>query len=1343
MTLFTLLTPITYWLLILLWSYIILFYIREHRKWGQSGQAMRILLSILMVDAGRTFFESAYFGAWYTARVGLLPQWIFDVLVQPHLVIIPKLINLICGILVLVLLLRRWLPKFYEERIAREKRIITLKNEIDERLKAEKVLKQTEFQLKRFRQLIDQSQDAIYLFDAGTGKVIDSNPSGWTNLGYNREELFQRYAQELYGYLSEVQSWSDLVDDLKIHHEKTIETNHIHKNGDTIPVEVAIHYEGESENGGGIIIATARDIRERVHAREEQRKNQALLTSILESSPAGVVAINNENEITHYNTRFLELWHIPSSLIEDQDESKMLDHLLEQLEAPEKFIKNVNTLKYTNRSSQKLLRLRNGNLYELFSAPLKVRNTILGRVWSFEDTTHSTRIAEALEQSEGRFRGAFEAAAHGMALVSMEGDWLKVNKALCDIVGYTESEMLRINYQSITHPADMEKDERLIAKLLSNTASTLQIEKRYIHKQGEVVWILSSVSLVRDSEGKPIHFVNQIQDISAQKQAEAELARINEELEQRVNKRTNQLQDTNIQLQKEIQERLEIASTLEEKEQRLRLALSAANMGTWHWDAHSDRETRDASFNRILGLDEKESTQPLSDFINRIHRHDQPIIHKALQESIENQSPLQSEFRIVHPNSEIHWLRAQGLPFFNHNGRLDYMTGAVVDITERKHIENKLLESERRLTQAQQIAQMGNWEYDIIKDKVIWSEEVYHMFGIEPGTPLNYNMVREKIHPDDRTTYDRLTDSWITNGGGDPYEYRIVLENDDIRNIFAIGKMDFDKNNNPIRMYGAIQDITQRKQSETAILDKERAEAANRAKSLFLATMSHEIRTPMNAIIGMGELLLESPLSEEQTQFVRILQNAGDSLVDLINDILDLSKAEAGELGLSPEPFYLEEVIDNTISVLAIRAREKGLNLYYRINPELPMHLIGDFRRLRQVIVNLIGNAIKFTEKGDVYLEVNQEADQEEGRLLFAVHDTGIGIDKAQQDAIFQPFTQTDTSITRKYQGTGLGLTISRRLMRMMDGQIWVDSIPGKGSTFYFNPLFTIDRKPAPLEQKLPDLPKNIHVVLIDENETNKLILREILIKAGIQINDIEHDQTDLASKIIKQREAGRCDLVLMDTHSDHDLSIVNAIRSTQDGEKLPICVLGTDQRHSASTSIKSKNVTYLLRPVRRSELISTISRLMDIHPPPEPQPDKPKPAPDTSLTGVRLLLAEDSEDNILLIRSFLKKSGVILTVAQNGQEAIDHFQTQIFDMVLMDMQMPILDGYAATQAIRTFESKKNLKRTPVLALTAYALVGDSDKSLKAGCDAHITKPIKKAKLISIIQEHALKKNDR
>jgi len=652
---------------------------------------------------------------------------------------------------------------------------------------------------------------------------------------------------------------------------------------------------------------------------------------------------------------------------------------------------------------------------------------------------------KSLHEAQQRFTSAFDNAAIGMALVSSDGRWLQVNRSLCEIVGYLPADLLSSTFQAITHPEDLEKDLSFVAQMVEGTIRTYQMEKRYLHKQGHYVWVLLSVSLVRDSQEQPLYFIAQVEDIAQRKLAERELVR-----------------------------------------------------------------------------------------------------------------------------------------------------------------------------------------------------------------------------------------------------------------------------------------------------SREAAESANRSKSEFLANMSHEIRTPMNGIIGMTELALDTDLNVIQRDYVQTVRTSAHVLLTIINDILDFSKIEAGKLDLDQVDFPLRTTMGSTIKTLAQRAHEKGLELAWQVGPDVPDALIGDPIRLRQVLVNLVGNSLKFTEKGEVVVQVTLvSSDSKEAIVRFAIRDTGIGIPKDKQGVIFDAFSQADGSTTRKYGGTGLGLSISAQLVRMMNGQIGVDSVMGEGSTFHFTARFALGQE-IPAMQDRPPVLEDMPVLIVDDNEPNRRILHDTL--KHWNMRPVAVESGELGFKALREASAkGKpYRMVLLDVcMPDMDgYEVAKQLQANPDFGRPAVLLLTSAYQRGDGVRGQSLGVAAcLIKPVEPEELYDNMLHALNLSNHMQRLSGvelEQVIAPNTQ--GWKVLLAEDNAINQKVAIGILSKLGHTILLASDGKQALEILAEQSVDLILMDVQMPILDGFETTGIIRERE-KKNGGHLPIVAMTAHAMKGDRERCLDAGMDNYLTKPVRSEELQRVMGE--------
>jgi two-component system sensor histidine kinase/response regulator len=652
-------------------------------------------------------------------------------------------------------------------------------------------------------------------------------------------------------------------------------------------------------------------------------------------------------------------------------------------------------------------------------------------------------------------------------------------------------------------------------------------------------------------------------------------------------------------------------------------------------------------------------------------------------------------------------------------------------VREHTRTEEALRESEERYRQIFENASDGIFLLDRQARFIAANQEFARLTGLPKEEILG--KTSEIFLPGKFAQSLARLERIIQEGRLGPYELEITTPMG--TRVLSLNAFAYLRGTTPVGIMNIARDITAQKQTEKALQQaKEAAESANRAKSEFLANMSHEIRTPMNGVLGMTELLLDTELTLEQREYATTVHSSAEALLSLLNDILDFSKIEARKLELEHTDFSLRESLGDAIKTLALRAHQKGLELLYEVMPEVPDIVVGDPARLRQVTVNLVGNAIKFTERGEISLQVDKE-EESEGKvhLHFMVTDTGIGISPEQQQLIFAAFSQADTSTTRRYGGTGLGLAISKQLVELMEGKMWVESQVGRGSTFHFT--VRLDKNSAQTVVLSPPIPElsGLRVLVVDDNATNRCILQRLLY--SWQMQPVLASSAQEAFFLMQKAAADNrpFSLVLTDVHMPEvdGFMFVQQIRANAALTDIPLLMLtSADQQGDRGRCQELGIAGYLLKPVRPSELLGAILRALG-----QQQETRMKPytEPRKNQQALDILLAEDNVVNQKLAVHLLKKWGHQVTVAGTGKEALAALDRHSFDLVLMDVQMPEMDGIEATKAIRNREKGIDT-HIPIIAMTAHAMQGDREQCLAAGMDGYVTKPLQTKHLFVAIE---------
>ncbi len=731
-------------------------------------------------------------------------------------------------------------------------------------------------------------------------------------------------------------------------------------------------------------------------------------------------------------------------------------------------------------------------------------------------------------------------------------------------------------------------------------------------------------------------------------------------------------------------------------------------------------------------------------WLQAVHGADQERVGITFAECLQGRH-IDMEYRVVRPDGSIRDIHARAFPVPIAEGKPSRIVGLAQDITQQKRTEGARRKSEEQVRLLLEATAEAIYGIDLDGACTFCNTACVRMLGYEsPAELLGKNMhaTMHHSHPDGKPYAVEACQIYqaFRLGNGSHVDDEVLWRKDGTYFPAEYWSYPIQQDGKFVGSVVTFLNITDRKRTETELLKaKEGAEAANLAKSEFLANISHEIRTPMNGIIGMTDLALETDLSPEQAEYLQMVKGSADGLLTLLNDILDFSKMEAGKLELDYLNFNLRKSLGEVVKTLAISAQQKGLEFIFDVSPEVPAGVIGDPARLRQVLVNLVGNAIKFTERGEVEVSVRTEAESVEGTILrFSVRDTGIGIPSDKQHKVFNAFSQADSSTTRKYGGTGLGLTIANQLVALMGGKIWVESDLGKGSTF----CFTVQLRPGAtaISSEVLDVSQlaGVSILVVDDNATNRRIFEDSLRSWKMTPTVVESAAQAIQTLQQAHGAGAQLPLVLTDAHMPEldGFGLVERIRKNPSFDNIKIVVLTSGgERGDAARCQRLGVAAYLSKPFDRFELREVLLRVLaGDSGAPGKRPLVTRHTIREQVRSLSFLVAEDNAVNQRLIARLLEKRGHNAVLVQNGLEVLEALDKQTFDIVLMDGQMPEMDGFEATRQIRQKE-KASGAHLPIIALTAHAMQGDKERCLDAGMDGYVSKPLKVEELFSVIEK--------
>ncbi|MGZ4177330.1 MAG: PAS domain S-box protein [Solirubrobacteraceae bacterium] len=1139
------------------------------------------------------------------------------------------------------------------------------------------------------RSIIESAHDAFIATDAGY-RIVDWNPAAERLFGWSAAEAIGRLACET--LLPDLGPDSGLARHVGAGAPELpalpIETSARHRDGRTLAVEVSVARADTPR--GPRFNALVRDVAERRAAQLEREQ----LARVVESTPDAVITVDLDGAITSWNAGAERLYGYTAEemvgtvpVSPDAPDLSMAggERLMPRLLAGEHV--TVRAVPRRHRDGSRIS-------VDLSAAPLRDgEGRVVGATSIARDVTEQHRLELDLEESEARFRETFDEAPIGVALVGPNGRWLEVNRALCKIVGYTEAELLELTFQEITHPDDLDADLESLRRVLTGEIPTYQMEKRYFHKDGHAIWVKLSVALVRDDRGTPLHFVSHVEDITRAKATE---------------------------------------SALREGRRLLDESQSVAGVGSWTWNLETGEPAWSVQQYLLHGVSPLSDAPPMEEFLALVHPEDRERVRATILDIVRQRRPFVDEYRVTLPGGRVRTLSVRGdyLAADVTLGLPPRIAGTAQDVSAERSARIAREETENRqrvLLSSLPDTMVALYDSDLrcrfvqgalMEELGVQRDDFEGKLLSELVTPAQFESLEPAVT---RALEGESGSLEYTAGDGRTYAVDIAPYRSDDRSITGV--------------FSVWRDISIRKRMDDELrASREKALEASRLKSEFVANMSHEIRTPLNGVVSMAELLLDTQLDPEQSEYAQVAMTSAEALMRVINDILDFSKIEAGKLDIVSEDFAVRAALDEVVEIAGITAAERGLALEVSVDDDVAPILNGDGNRVRQVLTNLVSNAVKFTSEGEVTITVAlDDGPGSEPRLRFEVADTGIGIDAERLAVLFEPFSQADATTTRRYGGTGLGLCISKQLVELMGGTIECASQPGVGSRFWFTLPYTPG---AGLESGVlvSDL-TGTRMLVVDGDAADRQALESSLASWGVS-PDSAGDGAGALRLLRQAAESGRpfaAALITMSLPGIDGLELarrikdVPALRST----RLILVITSPDEVAGADVSGVDGHVA---KPIRPSRLYNQLLATLHTGRPGQPVIGTTVPAANGAGagSGVRVLVAEDNEINQFAAIRLLRSFGLTVDVAANGREAITLTGQTDYAAVFMDCQMPDVDGYTATRVIRRREGQTG-RHTPIIALTAHALEGDREKCLAAGMDDYLAKPLRRQTIRDVL----------
>lgn len=1124
------------------------------------------------------------------------------------------------------------------------------------------------------------------------GFFLKLNKSWEAVLGYTVEMLAGKRFLD-FVHPDDVQATLGAMSDLNNGEQVLDFTNRYRRHDGTYAV-----IEWRSVVKGTIIYAAARDITSRIQQESKIRESELLLRSFYDNAPMmmGIVEIVGD-DIIHIRDNSLSLQFFGKTA--DQLQNKRSS----ELGTPKDVISNWISYYKSSEETGLPCKFEYGHTAGKELIFLSVITSFIGATpdgrkryaYIVNDVTAQKRAEAELKESELRYAQLVSASPVGVFEVRISPGGVTrftfVSSKWEEIAGLTFEEVSAdpMAPMRTLHPDDYRGFETL------NHLSTAEGKPFYWEGRkiinGKLRHILIQANNHKTEDGTIV--INGIEsDITERKEAELLLKKTKNELEI--------------------------------KTRELDITLDSSGIGLWEIDLRTGELFWDKHLRKRFGY----TNEPLTyeTWKRHVHKNDIERVDAHFQSFLRGERNYEADYRVVSFDGTVRYEHSKAIQLYDQDGVAVKVSGISMDVTYKKEIEQELERTSLVLRQTNSLARVGGCVYDLEKQKLYYTDALREIMEVsanyEPDLTAHLNHYKEGEH---RENIMRAMDNAISFGAGWDQERQLITAKGSEIWVRVIGKPEF-KDGKCIRLFGAVQDISERKQAEEKIIAAQKnAEAASRAKSEFLSNMSHEIRTPLNGVIGFADLLMKTNLDTSQMEYMSTLHQSANSLLDIINDILDFSKIEAGKLELHTEQTDIHDLIDQAVEIIKFLAHKKQLELLIRIDKNLPRYVWIDRIRIRQILVNLLSNAIKFTQHGEIELKIERLTSDAGGESMirFAVRDTGIGIDPKNQKRIFEAFSQEDSSVSKKFGGTGLGLTISNELLGLMASGLKLQSKVGEGSTFSFDlRLKTLD---GPSEE-FTGLAAIRHVLVVDDHEKNRYILNEMFSESNILVTEAK---SGIEALLLLER-GNLFDAIIL----DYNMPLLNGLETARSITRLmktkalaPIILLYTsDDDDAIAKGCEELEIKHcLVKPVKKEQLFRALSTSR----PKESTPEIAT-AEGSLVENLTILVADDNDTNLLLARTILRRISPSVNVieARNGVEAVDLFSKHKPDLVFMDIQMPKMTGYESAQRIRSMSLD-----TPIIALTAATVKGERERCIEAGMNDYLTKPFVSASLKAVL----------